>query len=312
MVAELVSPEPRHAVRGQSPALSVQEYVGHDNNRDGYMLNMIEIRVVTKATLETQPLVFYTHHQTAPFPAASSAAVRRSHFGNMHPLMLRWLNLTGMTIAQYLDEHGMTGSMHREGAYDAWYPGYLDNIGNFRHTISFFTETALYRYATPHFYTVDEFPAARQALGAEMLYSSPWKGGWWRLADACRYMLRTPIMAVLNMSSKYREQMAYNKYRAARDTIEKFEKEPPYAYEIPREQHDAPTAAMLLEKLMLHGIEVQQSAETGCLGDPDGSAVRGTGEGVVRAAGLSGARAASLRCHRLDAAVCRWASKSTP
>jgi len=36
------------------------------------------------------------------------------------------------------------------------------------------------------------------------------------------------------------EQMAYNKYRAARDTIEKFEKEPPFAYEIPREQHDAP------------------------------------------------------------------------
>jgi len=28
-----------------------QEYVGHDNNRDGYMLNMIESRVVTKATL---------------------------------------------------------------------------------------------------------------------------------------------------------------------------------------------------------------------------------------------------------------------
>ncbi len=45
-----------------------QEYVGHDNNRDGYMLNMIESRAITKATLETQPLVFYTQHQTAPFP----------------------------------------------------------------------------------------------------------------------------------------------------------------------------------------------------------------------------------------------------
>ncbi len=54
--------------------------------------------------------------------------------------------------------------MHQE-TFDVWYPGYLDNVGNFRHTISFFTETALYRYATPHFYTVDEFPAARQGLG---------------------------------------------------------------------------------------------------------------------------------------------------
>jgi hypothetical protein len=237
-----------------------QEYVGHDNNRDGYMLNMIESQEITKATLETQPLVFYTQHQTAPFPGRIYLPPYADPIsGNMHPLMLRWLSLIGMSIAEYLDDHDLPGSMHQE-TFDVWYPGYIDNIGNFRHTISFFTETALYRYATPHFYTVDDFPAARQGLGEEMLYSSPWKGGWWRLADACKYMLEAD-MAVLNLSSKYHEQMAYNKYRAARDTIEKFEKEPPFAYEIPREQHDAPTAAVLMEKLMLNGIEIHQSVK---------------------------------------------------
>lgn len=237
-----------------------QEYVGHDNNRDGYMLNMLESREITKATLDTQPLVFYTQHQSAPFPGRIYLPPFADPIsGNMHPLMLRWLNLIGMSIAQRLDGRGLTGSMHQE-TFDVWYPGYIDNIGNFRHTISFFTETALYRYATPHFYTVDEFPATRQGLGTEMLYSSPWKGGWWRLADACRYMYEAD-MAVLNLSSKYREQMTYNKYRAARDTIEKFEKEPPFAYEIPRAQHDATTAALLMERLMLHGIEVHQSVK---------------------------------------------------
>jgi hypothetical protein len=237
-----------------------QEYVGHDNNRDGYMLNMIESRVVTKATLETQPLVFYTHHQTAPFPGRIYLPPFADPIsGNMHPLMLRWLSLIGMTIAQYLDQHGMPGSMHEE-TFDVWYPGYLDNMGNFRHTISFFTETALYRYATPHFYTVDEFPQTRQDMHAEMLYPSPWKGGWWRLADACKYMYGAS-MAVLDLAAKYRETMQYNKYRAARDTIEQFEKEPPFAYVIPREQHDAPTAAVIVEKLMLQGIEVHQSAK---------------------------------------------------
>jgi len=237
-----------------------QEYVGHDNNRDGYMLNMLESREITKATLETQPLVFYTQHQTAPFPGRIYLPPFADPIsGNMHPLMLRWLSLIGMTIAQHLDDRGLTGSMHQE-TFDVWYPGYIDNIGNFRHTISFFTETALYRYATPHFYTVDDFPSSRQALGTEMLYSSPWKGGWWRLADACRYMYEAD-MAVLNLSSKYREQMTYNKYRAARDTIERFQKEPPFAYEIPRQQHDAPTAATLMEKLLLNGIEIQQTAK---------------------------------------------------
>ncbi|HEX3877787.1 MAG TPA: M14 metallopeptidase family protein [Bryobacteraceae bacterium] len=235
-----------------------QEYVGHDNNRDGYMLNMVESRTVTKATLETQPLVFYTQHQTAPFPGRIYLPPFADPIsGNMHPYMVRWLNLIGMSIAQYLDDHNLPGSMHQE-TFDVWYPGYLDNVGNFRHTISFFTETALYRYATPHFYTVDEFPAARQGLGEEMLYSSPWKGGWWRIGDACKYMYEAD-MAVLNLSNKYREQLAYNKYRAARETIEKFTKEPPFAYEIPRQQRDAPTASLLLEKLMLNGIEVHQS-----------------------------------------------------
>jgi hypothetical protein len=235
-----------------------QEYVGHDNNRDGYMLNMLESRVITKVMLETEPLLFYTQHQSAPFPGRIYLPPYADPISaNMHPLMLRWLNLTGTTIAAYLDDHNLPGSMHQE-SFDVWYPGYMDNIGNFRHTLSFFTETALYRYATPHFYTVDEFPSSRQPLGEEMLYSSPWKGGWWRLADACAYMYGAD-MAVLDMAVKYREQMQYNKYRAARDTIERFAKEPPYAYRIPREQHDAPEAALLLDRLMLQGIEVHRS-----------------------------------------------------
>jgi len=234
-----------------------QEYVGHDNNRDGYMLNMLETREITKATLDTQPLIFYTQHQSAPFPGRIYLPPFADPIsGNMHPLMVRWLSLIGMSIAQYLDDHNLPGSMHQE-TFDVWYPGYIDNVGNFRHTISFFTETALYRYATPHFYTVEDFPSARQGLGTEMLYSSPWKGGWWRLSDACLYMYEAD-MAVLDLAVKYREQLTYNKYRAARDTIDKYTKDPPYAYEIPREQHDAPTAALLLEKLMLQGIEVHQ------------------------------------------------------
>jgi hypothetical protein len=237
-----------------------QEYVGHDNNRDGYMLNMLETREITKATLETEPLVFYTHHQSAPFPGRIYLPPFADPISsNMHPLMIRWLNLIGATIAQYLDERGLTGSMHQE-SFDVWYPGYIDNVGNFRHTISFFTETALYQYATPHFYTVNDFPQQRQTLENEMLYASPWKGGWWRLGDACKYMYGAS-MAVLDLATRYHEQMQYNKYRAARDTIEKGEKEPPYAYIIPREQHDAPTAGVLIEKLMLQGIEVHQSSK---------------------------------------------------
>src|SRR5580693_5536384 len=91
-----------------------QEYIGHDNNRDGYMNNMIESQVITKAVLEYYPEVFYNHHQTAPFPAR----IWIPPFGDpisveAHPLMWRWVNKFGTSMAAYLDEHDLPGSMHR-------------------------------------------------------------------------------------------------------------------------------------------------------------------------------------------------------
>jgi hypothetical protein len=153
----------------------------------------------------------------------------------------------------------MPGSINRTG-FDNWYPGFQDFTGIFRNTISFFTETALYRYATPHFYTVDEFPKDRQPLRSEVFYSSPWTGGWWRLSDAVHYMVGAS-MAVLDTSAKYHEELLYNKYQAGRDNIERFQKNPPYAYVIPAEQRDLPTAATLVQKLLINGIEVHQAAQ---------------------------------------------------
>jgi hypothetical protein len=237
-----------------------QEYVGHDNNRDGYMNNMLESRDVTKTELEWDPVIFYCHHQTAPFPARIFIPPFVEPISsNIHPLMARWLNVLGMNMAAYLDGHEMPGAIHRTG-FDNWYPGFLDFTHIFRNSISFFTETALYRYATPHFYTVDEFPKDRAGLRSEVFYSSPWKGGWWRLGDAVRYM-EGASMSVLDTAARYREELLFNRYQAARDNMERFRKEPPYAYVIPGEQHDGPEAVALVEKLITNGIEVYKATQ---------------------------------------------------
>ena len=234
-----------------------QEFVGHDNNRDGYMNNMLESRDVTRTEIEWDPVIFYCHHQTAPFPTRIFIPPFTEPISsNIHPLMARWLNVLGIDMAAYLDEHGMPGAVHRVG-FDNWYPGFLDFTHIFRNSISFFTETALYAYATPHFYRLNDFPRERQPLRSEIFYSSPWKGGWWRLSDAVRYMLGGS-MAVLDTAAKYREQLLYNRYQAARDNMERFRREPPYAYVIPQEQRDLPTAAILVDKLLINGIEVHQ------------------------------------------------------
>jgi hypothetical protein len=236
-----------------------QEYVGHDNNRDGYMNNMLESQDVTRTELEWNPVIFYCHHQTAPFPARIFIPPFVEPISsNIHPLMARWLNVVGVDIAAYLDEHGMPGAVHRVG-FDNWYPGFLDYTHIFRNSISFFTETALYRYATPRFYSMDDFPKEQRALRSEVFYSSPWKGGWWRLRDAVNYM-EGASMAVLDTAAKYREELLFNRYQAAHDNVERFRKEPPFAYVIPQEQADLPEAATLVQKLMVNGIEVQQAS----------------------------------------------------
>ena len=237
-----------------------QEYVGHDNNRDGYMNNMLESQDVTRTEIEWDPVIFYCHHQTAPFPTRIFIPPFVEPISsNMHPLMGRWLSVIGTDIAAYLDAHGMPGAVNRV-EYDNWYPGFLDYTHIFRNSIAFFTETALYRYATPRFYTVDEFPKDQRALRSQVFYSSPWKGGWWRLRDAVNYM-EGASMAVLDTAAKFHEELLYNRYQAARDNVERFRKEPPFAYVISQEQRDLPEAATLVQKLIINGIEVQQATK---------------------------------------------------
>ena len=235
-----------------------QDYVGHDNNRDGYMLNMAETRVVTKTEIEYNPVIFYCQHQTAPLPARIWIPPFSDPISsNIHPLLVKWLNVIGTQMAAGLDEAGLPGAIH-ENRFDNWYAGFTDFTHIFRHEIAFFTETALYRYATPHFYTVEDFPKDRQSMRGEVMYSSPWKGGWWRLGDAVNYMV-TASMSVLDTSARYHDTLLYNRYMAARDNIKKFQSGPPYAYVIPSEQKDVPEAAELAQRMIDLGLEVQRT-----------------------------------------------------
>ncbi|HUN84160.1 MAG TPA: M14 metallopeptidase family protein [Terracidiphilus sp.] len=232
-----------------------QKYVGHDNNRDGYMMNMKEEQVVVKTQLEYSPEIFYCQHQTAPFPARIWIPPFSDPISsNISPLVRSWLNLVGANMTAYLNAHQMPGAIS-ESRFDNWYAGFTDWAHVFRNEISFFTETALYEYATPHFYTVHDFPKDFQDLRALSMYSTPWEGGWWRLKDAVDYMVGAD-MSVLDLAAKNRETLLYNRYQAARDNIEHFRKEPPFAYVISDKQTDIPEAGLLAQKMIDNGLDV--------------------------------------------------------
>src|SRR5207248_9553955 len=129
-------------------------------------------------------------------------------------------------------------------AFDTWEPGCVDCATNFKNIAAFWTETALFQYATPHDYTLADFPQNMRDLRPQSLYSSPWQPGRWRLRDAVEYM-ETASLAVLEYAAKYKESLLYDRYQAGRDQIALGRKQAPYAYVIPQHQRD-PVAAVEL------------------------------------------------------------------
>ncbi len=237
------------------------KYAGHDNNRDSYIANLVETRNLTRLVhQEWHPVVLYNHHQTAPFPARIWIPPNGEPTNpNVHPLIVRWQNLIGSAMGAAFDAEGKEGAISRI-IFDTWYPGYVSQVVDSHNIISIMTETALYEFATPHFYTVRDFPKEYQDFTMSAFYPSPWRGGWWRLKDSVDYCL-TASKAVLETASKYREELLYNKFKMGREVAERFKKEPPYAWIIPPKQVDAPSVDLLLNRMILLGIDVYKSRQ---------------------------------------------------
>jgi hypothetical protein len=237
-----------------------QKYVGHDNNRDAYMLNMVESRVIGRTWREWEPQIVFVHHQSAPFPTRIWLPPFEDPIGNrVHPLMSRTVNTLGMVMAQGLEERGQIGATHM-GVFDAWYPGYIDYLPMLQNAAAFWTETALYRYATPNFYTSAEVTQRGGDLRPQSLYVSAWPGGWWRLRDAVEYM-ETASLAVLEYAAKYKTDLLYNRYQAGRDAIARYREEPPFAYFIHRDQRDPVAPVELLRRLAFNGVQIWELEE---------------------------------------------------
>jgi hypothetical protein len=238
------------------------KYAGHDNNRDAFYANLQETRNLMRVQYhEWFPTVLLNHHQTAPFPARIwIPPFAEPTNADIHPLIWRAQNLIGAAMGMAFDAAGQPGAISRI-AFDGYYPGYMTAITDGHNCPSILTEIALYRYATPRFYSVEDFPPAYKDLTPGRFYPTPWKGGWWRLSDAVEYGL-TASKAVLDVSARYREELLTNKYKMGQDAIRDGIENKPHGWIISPEQHDTGAPADMLSKLILLGAEVYQAEES--------------------------------------------------
>jgi len=241
-------------------------YAGHDNNRDFFMGNLVETRYMFELMFEDwAPQLYLDQHQMGgggarmfvpPFPDPQSP--------DIPPLLYQEIRLLGgqiVTDLQAEDKTGiLTGEMYRiygqEGAL-SW---------RFHNVVGLLTETASARIASP----VTPGSGGRGGRGGgrgggqppefSVAMVDPWRGGTWTLGDIVDYQM-IAARAVLKQGARNGEDYLFNQWLMAQETMKRAEIEGPYAWVIPIDQADPNTAADMVQRLILQGIEVYQAGE---------------------------------------------------
>jgi hypothetical protein len=262
---------------GRMPWL-YHHYVGHDDNRDWFMLTQKESIAMSHAVYhEWYPQVWLDEHQMGNNgPRIFMPPYSEPVDADIHPLVWREVNLIGSDMALRLEQAGKSGVIYGY-AFDAYWPGGTKNTAWFKNISGLLTEVASCKLATPLYVDPSELSGGRKGLveyERQVNFPNPWPGGWWRLRDIMDYE-RIASDALLESCADNRETVLRDMVTRARASIARAT--PGEAYRIPHDQHDWPSALRLAALLDEHHVEIV-TGEGGDLwlplGQPYGTFVR--------------------------------------
>ena len=240
------------------------KYVGHDINRDAFMLNMAENRTLARFfSREWHPQVFIAMHQMGPTGPRFFVPPNYDPIDtNQDPLIWRTAGLLGGAMAFELESQGKAGVISN-AMYDYFWPGYEDSAPLGRNTVCLLTEVASAKLASPFEVAAKDLRGAPRGLPEyrpQINFPNPWPGGTWRLRDIVDYNL-IAMRGLLTAAARYKDELLLNFYTMGRRAITRGTGEAPFAYVIPPAQHDAAAAAKLVSLLAEGGVDVLQAQE---------------------------------------------------
>ena len=236
-------------------------YVGHDNNRDWYMLTQLETRALNRAVYhEWNPQVFVDEHQMgSEGPRMFIPPFADPVDPDVHPLIWREVNQIGANMAFRLEQQNKSGLIYGY-SFDAYWLGGTRNTGWWKNVTGMLLEVASARIASPVYIEPTELRGGSKGLveyKPTINHPNPWKGGWWRMRDIMDYE-RIASDALLEQVSERRADYLRNLLVRARSALTAFP--PNEGYRIPKEQRDWPTAQHLAWLMAEHNVEVRQAA----------------------------------------------------
>ncbi|MBK6405791.1 MAG: hypothetical protein IPF66_12550 [Holophagales bacterium] len=236
-------------------------YTGHDNNRDFTQLTQVETKAISRVLYHDWfPQVFLDEHQMgASGPRMFVPPYAEPLDPDIHPLVIREVNLIGSLMSMRLEQKGKSGVISG-WAFDASWPGGSKNTAWWKNVTGILTEVASVRVATPVDVPATELRGGGKGLvsyGTQVNFPNPWRGGEWRLRDIMDYE-RIASDALLEYCATHRQDVLSNMLARSRDSIAAAA--PGEAYRIPMGQRDPATARALAALLVEHGVEVKGDA----------------------------------------------------
>jgi len=239
-------------------------YAGHDNNRDGDYLNLVESEYIAKVMYrDWKPQAYVDHHQMGSYGARMyvppySEPIRPG----ADPLQWRELSWYGAHIAYKLEEHGMAGILNA-GQYPGWGHFGWHWITPFHNITGMLTESASASLATPLYIHPDQLSGGARGLPeyeAQSNMPNPWEGGWWRVSDIVKQQV-IAARAIQDLAARNRETVLHNMANKALRQTERGQGAVTRSYVIPQRQHDGPTARLLINTLLKSDVEIWEAQQ---------------------------------------------------
>jgi hypothetical protein len=246
---------------GSSPPELYHHYAGHDDNRDWFMLNLKETKVVTRLLWkEWFPEIVYDVHQQGsngsrffvpPFYDPPNP--------HISPLLLRQVGLIGHKMAADVTAAGFKGIL-TNALYDTWWHGGFRTAPYFHNSIGILTEAASARLMSPSNVTPDQLTRSstrgmRSAMEVATNFPNPWPGGAWHPRDIMQMEL-IASHGVLSLASNYRADYLRNFYELGKANLSSRSEGDLIGYLIPAGQGRDENVAKMIGALVEQGVEV--------------------------------------------------------
>jgi hypothetical protein len=206
---------PQERSTGGIPRL-YQKYIGHDNNRDFYILNQPEsVNIARIQYHEWMPQIIYNHHQTGPAGTVMFAPPFRDPFNfNYDPMVVIGIDMVAASMHERFIRENKPGVTMRSGSsYSTWWNGGLRTTAYFHNMIGLLTETI----GNPTPIQIPLVPR-NQLPRADLPY--PIAPQEWHFRQSVDYSV-TANYAVFDIASKRREDFLYNIYKMGKNSIDR-------------------------------------------------------------------------------------------